>query len=93
MQIRGRIVPLELKAGAAGAMKSLHQFMGDKGLDLAARCDTGPPSAMRVEVKTTQGQPVSYRLLSVPPYLLWNLNELVAQVEGVASLRPAGVSS
>jgi hypothetical protein len=27
VQIGGRIVPVELKAGAAGSMKSLHQFM------------------------------------------------------------------
>ena len=31
-QLRYRIVPLEIKAGAAGAMKSLHQFMHEKHL-------------------------------------------------------------
>jgi hypothetical protein len=77
VQLHGRIVPLELKAGAAGAMKSLHQFMHEKRLDLAVRCDANPPATMRVEVKTTQGQPVAYDLLSVPLYLLWNLGALV----------------
>lgn len=78
--VAGRIVPVELKAGAAGSMKSLHQFMFDKHLDLAVRCDANPPSVMDVSVKTTRGDPVSYQLLSLPPYLLWALAEAVAVV-------------
>ncbi len=71
------VVPVELKAGASGAMKSLHRFMHDKGLDHALRVDTNPPSVMDVDVKTTQGQRVQYRLLSLPGYLLWRVRELV----------------
>ena len=78
LQTGGRIVPVELKSGATGAMKSLHQFMADKGLDVAVRCDGNPPSLMPVAVKTTQGDPVAYRLLSVPPYLLGRVEELLA---------------
>jgi hypothetical protein len=78
--VEGRIVPVELKSGAAGSMKSLHQFMFDKRLDLAARCDANPPSVMDVSVTTTRGDPVSYRLLSLPPYLLWALAKAVAAV-------------
>jgi len=78
VQLHGRVVPVELKAGAAGAMKSLHQFMLEKHLDVAVRCDANPPSTMRLAVKTPQGQAVSYGLLSVPLYLLWNLRELVS---------------
>ncbi len=37
LQIAARIIPVEVKAGAAGAMKSLHQFMFDKHLDVAVR--------------------------------------------------------
>lgn len=78
-QIDGRIVPVELKAGASGAMKSLHQFMFDKHLGLAVRCDSNPPSVMTVAVKTTQGDQVRYRLVSVPLYLLWNLEAILAE--------------
>jgi hypothetical protein len=74
----GRIVPVELKSGAAGSMKSLHQFMLERRLDLAVRCDANPPSVMDVAVRTTQGEPVAYRLLGVPPYLLHRLPELVS---------------
>jgi hypothetical protein len=58
-------------------MKSLHQFMLDKGLDLAVRSDTNPPSRFDVDVRTTQGNPVRYALLQVPAYLLWNLREII----------------
>jgi uncharacterized protein len=76
--VEGRIVPVELKSGAAGAMKSLHQFMFDKRLQLAVRCDANPPSTMDVSLRTTQGDPVAYRLISLPPYLLWALADVVA---------------
>ena len=82
MQVGGRIVPVELKAGASGAMKSLHQFMFDKHLSLAVRCDSNPPSVMDVSVKTTQGDPVSYKLVSVPLYLLWNLEVILGDGAG-----------
>jgi hypothetical protein len=73
LQLAGRIVPIETKAGSVGAMKSLHQFMFDKRLDLAVRLDDNPPSVFEVSVKTTQGNPVKYRLLSLPLYLVWLL--------------------
>ena len=81
MQVGSRIVPVELKAGATGAMKSLHQFMFDKRLTLAVRCDGNRPSVMDVAVKTTQGDPVSYKLVSVPLYLLWNLEAILRDEE------------
>lgn len=77
LQINNGILPVELKSGSAGSMKSLHQFMFEKRLPLALRCDANPPSLMDVSVKTTLGQPVSYRLLSLPLYLLWNLAEIL----------------
>jgi uncharacterized protein len=73
LQLASRIVPVEVKAGAAGAMKSLHQFMFEKRLEVAVRLDRNPPSAFQLSVKTTQGDPVDYRLLSLPLYLVWRL--------------------
>lgn len=77
IQIAGRILPLEIKSGAAGAMKSLHQFMADKKLGLAARGDDNPPSLQTVSVRTTQGDAAEYRLLSLPGYLLWRLPDVL----------------
>ena len=69
LEIHGAILPVEVKAGASGAMKSLHQFMHDKRLPLALRLDRNPPGLQTMNLSTTQGQPVSYRLLNLPHYL------------------------
>ncbi len=75
------IVPVEIKAGAKGAMKSLHQFMFDKKLPLAVRCDTNPISTGQMHVKTTLGDEVSYTLLSVPLYMVELLPRLLDGVQ------------
>lgn len=80
IQASGRIVPIELKSGASGAMKSLHQFMFDKKLRLAVRIDENPPSLATVDVTTTQGDPVRYRLLGIPIYLAWRAIEAAANI-------------
>ncbi len=81
LQTGQRIVPVELKAGAAGAMKSLHQFVSERGLQLALRSDTNPPSLQDMDVRTTLGKAASYRLLNLPGYLLWRAGELLGGIE------------
>jgi Holliday junction resolvase-like predicted endonuclease len=63
------IVPIEVKAGSAGSMKSLHAFMQSKRLPLAVRLDTNPPSLQDLDVHTTTGEQTRYRLLSLPLYM------------------------
>jgi predicted AAA+ superfamily ATPase len=80
IQAGSRIVPIELKSGASGAMKSLHQFMFDKKLRLAVRIDENPPSLATIDVATTQGDPVRYRLLGLPIYLAWRAIDAAASI-------------
>jgi predicted AAA+ superfamily ATPase len=80
IQAGGRIVPVELKAGVSGTMKSLHQFMFDKKLKLALRIDENPPSLAPIDVTTTQGDRVRYRLLGLPIYLAWRAIEVAAAI-------------
>jgi len=61
-------------------MKSLHQFMFDKKLGFAIRIDENPPSLATIDVTTTQRDPVSYRLLSLPIYLAWRALDVAATV-------------
>ncbi len=61
-------------------MKSLHQFMFDKKLRLALRIDENPPSLATIDVATTQGDPVRYRLLGLPIYLAWRAIEAAASI-------------
>ena len=77
LELHGVILPVEVKSGAAGSMKSLHQFMHDKHLPLALRLDRNPPSLQAMEVSTTQGQPVRYTLLNLPHYLCAFLDGII----------------
>jgi len=79
IQHGNQVVPVEIKSGASGSMKSLHQFMAEKHLDFAVRCNSNLPSVENLKVKTTLGQPVAYRLLSIPIYMTERLGELIEQ--------------
>jgi len=74
------VVPVEVKSGSAGSMKSLHQFMAEKRLNFAVRFNINRPSVENIRVKTTLGKPVSYRLLSLPLYLAERLADLISPV-------------
>jgi uncharacterized protein len=80
IQHGNRIIPIEVKSGATGSLKSLHQFIAEKKLSLAVRFNTNPPSIEEVRVKTTIGQPVKYRMLSIPLYLAEQIGTLIDQV-------------
>jgi len=80
IQYGATIIPVEVKSGAKGAMKSLHQFMFAKNLELAVRCDQNPQTIHIMDVKTTTGERVSYKLLSIPFYLVEVLPSLLEQV-------------
>ena len=75
-----RIVPVEIKAGTAGSLKSLHQFLGEKRSDLALRLNALPPSLLQDSKKLPGGAAISYRLLSLPLYLAGQARRLAAEL-------------
>jgi predicted AAA+ superfamily ATPase len=79
VQHGSRIVPLEVKAGTTGSLKSLHHFMALRDLKLAVRVNADFPSVTEVELKTTQAARVCYRLLSIPFYLAGQLSRVLSQ--------------
>lgn len=81
VQRGARIVPVEAKSGAPGSLKSLHQFVHERGMDIAVRVHSAPPTIERVSVKTTTGKPVEYTLLSIPHHLAWRAGELIDTVQ------------
>jgi len=44
------------------------------------RIDENPPSLATIDVTTTQGDPVRYRLLGLPIYLAWRAIESAARI-------------
>ena len=85
--------PIEVKAGAAGSMKSLHAFMHGKQLPLAVRFDTNAPSVQDVAVRTTTGDVVKYKLLSLPLYMVESLPVAVQRVIGETTSRVNALQS
>ena len=69
IQSSGQILPIEVKSGASGSMKSLHSFMESKKLKKAVRFDLNKPSVQEINVLTTLGKNAQYRLLSLPVYM------------------------
>ncbi|MEA3466032.1 MAG: DUF4143 domain-containing protein [Thermodesulfobacteriota bacterium] len=78
--IGGEIVPIEVKSGATGTLKSLHQFMGCKKAQITVRFDTQLPSIQQIDtviMLNKQQQRVQYPLMSLPLYLVERLEEIV----------------
>ena len=79
----GHIVPMEVKAGRTGKLKSLHQFVADRWVPFAVRFDTEPPALHTVDASVRRGhgsEQVRYRLLSLPLYLVERLPSLVSSL-------------
>lgn len=72
-----RLVPIEVKAGSEGKLRSLHQFMSEKQWTTAIRFYAGNALRSHVKLKTSTGQIVEYELISLPFYLVGQLERLL----------------
>lgn len=78
IQFDGAIYPVEVKAGTAGGMKSLHQFVHERRPPLAIRFDMNRPSVQDIRCRLTTGAgEVVYRLLSLPVYAVEELPRIL----------------
>ncbi len=74
------IVPIEVKAGRSGSLKSLLQYAHGKRPPIAVRFDTNPPSLQTVRhaIRTASDSvPVTLRILSLPLYAVEALPGLI----------------
>ena len=78
IQRSSTIIPVEVKSGTTGSMKSLHVFMGLKKYLEALRINSAVPSKTAVSVKNNNGENVKYTLLSIPFYLIEQIPRLLA---------------
>ncbi len=79
IQHGSKVMPVEVKAGSSGSLKSLHHFMHLKKLSRAVRINSGLPLLSDINVQDTQGNPVKYKLLSIPLYLTGELHRLLQE--------------
>jgi len=70
-QQEGRIFPVKVKAGAAGKLRSLHQFINRCSHSYAVRLYAGPLEINRL--KTPEGK--SFSLLNLPYCLAGQLQD------------------
>jgi predicted AAA+ superfamily ATPase len=72
-----RVIPVEVKAGSSGKLKSLHFFMKIKGLPVAVRFFSGSPHIHDVVINEAQGTTINYHLRSMPLYMVSELHRLL----------------
>ncbi len=82
------VIPVEVKAGKTGTLKSLHLFLREKGRRLGVRLSSAPPSVLEATTSLSDGDNVSFQLVSLPLYMVGQMRRLCAVA--VAPQRPAG---
>ncbi len=76
------IVPVEVKGGTTGSMKGLHFFMNEKRRHFAVRFNVDKPSFVDgVHVKDTLGRDCEFQLLSLPLYMVCQLQRLIRETK------------
>lgn len=77
IQYDTRIIPIEVKSGATGSLKSLHQFMAERNFKTAVRINSEKPTIADLNIKTSIGNKVKYSLVSIPFYLTEEVNRFI----------------
>ena len=72
-----QVVPVEIKAGKVGSLKSLHVFAAEKGIGRAVRFNTDIPSRCMVSSAVASKQSEPFELISLPLYLIGETNRLL----------------
>lgn len=75
-----KLIPIEVKAGRTGTLKSLHLLMGLRRWPVAVRFNTDKASLVAVNMETTTQQKAEYQLLSLPLYLISQLPRLLHEM-------------
>ena len=77
------IIPVEVKSGKSGSLKSLQQFTTRKNTPLAVRFDLNPHSIQEVSHQISTGNGMkfaNYKLLSLPLYLVEALPNVLDEI-------------
>ena len=75
----GHVYPVEVKSGATGRLKSMHQFLAEKKTDFGLRFNGDRPSYVETDYPDNVGTHRPFRLLSLPLYLASESRRLVEE--------------
>ena len=76
------IIPVEVKAGKSGTLRSLHQFSAQGKSRRAVRFDTNPPNRQQITVEVLDGsgtREVSFELISLPLYAVGEVERVLEE--------------
>lgn len=73
---QNRIIPIEVKAGSTGSLRSLHMIVFEKSLSLAVRFNSDPATIFREKRKTVKGS-IEFTLISLPHYMAGQLKRIL----------------
>jgi len=76
-QIDGKIIPVEIKAGTTGSLKSLHVFASEKRSDTALRYNLDKPAVSDVTSRIPGKNIHTFKLISLPLYMISETRRLV----------------
>lgn len=82
---RRSVVPVEVKAGKAGSLRSLHQFLSRDikgGIPVALRFDLNGPSIAEHQHGLKNGRSARYSILSLPLFMVEHAERLLDAVAG-----------
>ncbi|MDJ0837392.1 MAG: AAA family ATPase [Acidobacteriota bacterium] len=74
------VIPVEVKAGPGGRLRSLHQFLSMKHGEHAVRFDLNLPSSAAMSVRLPGKGALDYHLHSLPLYMAGELTRLLDQL-------------
>ena len=74
------VVPVEVKAGKTGTLKSLHLFVSERSLTTGVRINLDVPSAVRSTGALPSGSSYDYNLISLPAYMIGELDRFLDKI-------------
>lgn len=80
IQYQNKVIPIEVKAGSTGTLRSLHNLMHIRQLKQAVRFNMNKPLMTEIETSIYDGSNVKYNLLSIPFYLIECLPNLLDSI-------------
>jgi predicted AAA+ superfamily ATPase len=79
VQQQSRVLPIEVKAGTSGSLKSLHYLMAQRQLKQAVRFNADTPSITNIDAQIGDRKRSQYELISLPLYWAEELPRLLTQ--------------
>jgi predicted AAA+ superfamily ATPase len=76
MAVGPEVVPVEVKAGKTGTLKSIHLFVREKDRAFALRLNSDTPSLCQARTSLATGEQKPFGLLSLPLYLIGQAQRL-----------------